>query len=366
MPLTQPPHRRPGVLLGLSGGVDSGVAALLLTQGGYRVEAVTFGLWTDPEASGSNRCCTADTILTARRLAEHLDISHDLVDLSKEFFECVVSYFVSTYAAAQTPNPCVHCNARLRLPILACMADELGLEHVATGHYARLDPQSLGLLRGRDPLKDQSYVLAQVDPALLRRAVFPLGELTKPEVRAIAHDHGLPVEASPESQDICFVPDGDYRRFLARRVSGSSGPILDTEGRTRGAHEGLYRYTIGQRRGLGVADSEPLYVVEQRLSDNALIVGRAADLEVMGLQLTDVVVHRPHPGGDEVNVAVQYRSTGESAPARLEPYDPNVRSLQVAFSEPAAGVAPGQLAVVYHEESVLLSGSITSTARRGE
>jgi len=360
----RPSGQRRGVLLAVSGGVDSGVAALRLLQQGYWVEAVTFSLWTDPDASKPNRCCAADAILAARDLADHLGIVHHLVDLREEFLSEVVSYFVETYADARTPNPCVQCNAHLRFPVLVRMAEELGLDHISTGHYARLDPGSDCLLRGHDNHKDQSYVLAHVSPALLRQSLFPVGDLTKGEVRACAREHGLPVHASPESQDICFIPDGDYRRFLATRIRSGEGPILDREGKVRGTHSGLYRYTIGQRRGLGIADTEPLYVVELRPSRNALVVGRWEDLEVTSLELTDVVVHAPLHVGDDAPTVVQYRSTGDSVPVVPPRYDHDTDSLLLTLKRPAQGVSPGQLAVVYQGASVLLSGTILCASPR--
>ncbi len=244
-----PPAGATGALVGLSGGVDSAVAALLLLQGGLRVEAVTFALWSDPACNRPNLCCSAESILAARATAQQLGIEHHLVDLADPFLREVVEPFVEEYARARTPNPCVRCNAYLRFPVLRSLADRRRLSHLATGHYARLSGNPPRLRRAMVAGKDQSYVLAQVLPRLLAGSLFPLGGLSKAQVREVALRAGLPVHSRPESQEACFIPDNDYRRFLRTRVDPRPGAIVDLSGQEIGRHRSLFDFTVGQRKG---------------------------------------------------------------------------------------------------------------------
>ena len=288
-PLSRPAQSTPAtVLVAMSGGVDSSVAALLSRREGLQPVGVTFRLWSDPSCSVGAGCCSPETVLRARRVAHALGMPHVTVDLTDDFHRTVVDDFVKEYAAARTPNPCVACNYMLRFSALVELADRLGIERVATGHYARLLGTPRRLHRAADPAKDQAYVLARVASELLERVEFPLGELSKPEVRRLAKAAGLEVHDAEESQEICFIPDDDYRRFLTERLGVARGPIIDREGREFGAHEGAYRFTIGQRKGLGLAMGDPVYVSDIR-ADGAVVVGPREELLVDEVVLRNVV-----------------------------------------------------------------------------
>lgn len=345
------------MLVGLSGGVDSAVAALVLLEAGYRVHGVTFSLWTDSSLSAENRCCSAHALGSARQTAERLGIPHDVVDLADPFYRVVVEPFVATYAGGMTPNPCVACNARLRMPMLFRLAGQWGLDGIATGHYARLVGVPPRLHRARAEDKDQSYVLARVDPQVLESAHFPLGELDKAEVRARAKRAGLEVHGRAESQEICFIPDNDHRRFLSERLEHRPGPICDLNGRQIGHHAGIHRFTIGQRKGLGIAAAQPLYVVAIRGQDNAVIVGPAAVLEVRELEVRDITWHEP--ALLEQPLRVQIRSTGRPVAAEVLAWEGDGLRLGLRGSERAA--APGQTAVIYHGDQVVCGGVIVSS-----
>lgn len=351
-----PPAGATGALVGLSGGVDSAVAALLLVQSGLRVVGVTFALWSDPTCDQPNLCCSAESILAARATAEQLSVEHHLLDLSHPFLREVVEPFVEEYARARTPNPCVRCNARLRFPALRSLADHLRLSHIATGHYARLSGDPPRLRRAAAREKDQSYVLSQVDAGLLADSLFPLGGFSKAQVRRLAREAGLPVHSRPESQEACFIPDNDYRRFLRTRVEPRPGAIVDVRGKEIGRHGSFFDFTVGQRKGLGIAAAAPLYVVALREQSAQVVVGPREALKVAGLVVRDVVCHRLPDGGEAV--LLQFRSTGEAVPAR---FSAGAGRLHVSFAQPAVGVAPGQVAVAYEGEDVLWSGIIDRT-----
>ncbi|NLE75009.1 MAG: tRNA 2-thiouridine(34) synthase MnmA [Actinobacteria bacterium] len=351
------PESKTSVLVGLSGGVDSAVAAMLLVRAGHRVCGVTFSLWTDPDCRGQNLCCSSDTLLAAERIAEDLGITHEVVDLSADFYADVVRPFVEGYARGCTPNPCVACNAYVRVPALLRKADEMGYRLVATGHYARMQGTPPRLHRGRSQAKDQSYVLAGVQPALLERLLFPLGDLTKAQVRSLALQAGLDVGAQAESQEICFIPDNDHRRFLATRLTPKPGLILDHYGREIGKHDGIHRFTIGQRRGLGVAATEPLYVLEIRQGDGVVIVGAAEFLAVRRLTVRELVWHRRPVSMS--GLTVQIRSMGRAVPVHVIHYEEEVLELDLECRERAA--APGQAAVLYSGDAVVCGGIIATS-----
>lgn len=348
---TSPYHE--GVLIGMSGGVDSSVAALQLRRAGLPVVGVTFRLWSDPVCATGRTCCSPETIMAARRLAHRLGIPHLTVDLSGAFFEEVVEHFIGEYAAARTPNPCVRCNAALRFAELARLADRLGLAWIATGHYARSGPE--GLRRGLDPVKDQSYVLSRVEPALLRRARFPLGELHKAQTRELARAAGLEVHDSPESQEICFIPDDDYRRFLKERLGERPGSLVTEEGRVVGTHRGLYNFTVGQRRGLGVPGPEPFYVVALAPDREEVVVGPGIAADVHRVVVRDLVRHVDQlPSQAEA----QLRSMGGPVRASVSDASEEVR---LELHQAARGIAPGQTAVLYEGDRVLAAGVIAAT-----
>jgi tRNA-specific 2-thiouridylase len=348
-----------GVLVGMSGGVDSSVAALALLEQGYRVVGVTFRLWSDPVCVTGRSCCSPESILEARATAHRLGLAHLTVDLSSAFYQEVVEDFIAQYRVARTPNPCVRCNATLRFSALAAVADRLRLRWIATGHYARMLGDPPRLHRGRDLHKDQSYVLAEVSPHLLRRTLFPLGEWDKQATRSRARGGGLPVHDAPESQDICFIPDDDYRRFLSERLGDAPGDIVDLQGRVLGRHRGVYRYTIGQRRGLGIAAAEPLYVVALRADEREVVVAPATEAEVCDVVVESIVRHASLPP----RVAAQLRSSGDALAARVEEAVPE--RLVVHLERPACGIAPGQAAVLYEGDAVVVAGTIVETRSAG-
>jgi len=343
-----------GVLVGMSGGVDSAVAALLLREEGYRVVGLTLKLWTDPASSGERGCCSAETVRRARRVAHDLGIPHLTVGAGDLFHSRVVEYFVGEYAGGRTPNPCAKCNARVRFGLMLDIAHRLGLARIGTGHYARLMGEPPGLARGIDTGKDQSYVLAEVAPDILGQAMFPLGGMRKAQVRALAAQAGLEGHSVPESQEICFVPNDDHRRFLRERLGERPGAIVDAAGRELGRHLGTYNFTIGQRKGLGIATARPLLVTGLFAERCQVTVGDAVEAAVGRVSLTGITRH--HADAERACTA-QLRSSGGRVPAHM------ANGATVDLEEPVVGVAPGQTAVLYEGEKVVLAGTIQSTER---
>jgi tRNA-specific 2-thiouridylase len=354
-----------GVLVGMSGGVDSAVAALLLKEQGYRVVGVTLSLWNDPHSGGERSCCSPETVRRARRVAHSLGIPHLTIDATAAFAESVVSYFVEEYESGRTPNPCAKCNSRVRFGLMLDVADWLGLSWVGTGHYARLSGEDRLLARGVDPVKDQSYVLAEVDPAALRRVLFPLGGMTKGTVRRLAAEAGLEGHGVPESQEICFVADDDHRRFLRDRLGDKPGLIVDRAGHKLGEHAGTYNYTIGQRKGLNVPSQTPLYVVDIDIGRSEVVVGSTDELEVSAVTVGALTWHESRPTGP---VSLQVRSSGEALAGLLQEDESMFDfegTVTVVLECPARAVALGQTAVVYRDERVVCAGTIVATRPAG-
>jgi tRNA-uridine 2-sulfurtransferase len=340
------------VVAAMSGGVDSAVTALLLKEAGYDVATVTFRLHDGEK--GSRSCCSPDTVLFARDTAHRMGLPHFTLDLKELFNQRVTQDFVGSYVAGRTPNPCVACNAHVKFHAVSFLADKLGFRHVATGHYARLvqEPGEVTMARPVDASKDQTYVLWPVPKGLLSRTIFPLGEYRKEEVRRIAEERGLAVAYTPESQDICFIPDGNYRGFLRKKVAPEPGEILDKKGRTLGRHAGVVDFTVGQRRGIGVSASTPLYVTEVRPRTKQIVVGRRKDLEVREV-LVGGLNWFLDPSEAET---VQVRYNGSPVACEIEDAgDGEVRAL---LSEPVVGVAPGQSAVFYKGDRVIGGGVV--------
>lgn len=357
---------RKRVAVAMSGGVDSSVAAALLVQAGYRVEGVMLKLWSEPAGPQAgltaNRCCTPDQMADARRVAELLDIPFRTWDVAQLFREVVVESFVEGYAAGLTPNPCLDCNRQVRFGYLLEQVRAMGADYLATGHYVRLRETNgrHELLCGVDPSKDQSYVLHMLNQSHLPHLLFPVGRYRKAEIRALAQDLGLPVAAKADSQDICFLADGDYRRFL-RQVAPESmepGPILDRGGRVLGTHEGLPAYTIGQRKGLRISAPEPLYVLEIDPRRNALIVGtrEAAGRRHLIAKDTCWVDGCPPDGGRPFPAEVRIRYRSRPLPAVVEPLTGGRTA--VRFDAPLFDMTPGQAAVFYRGEVCLGGGTI--------
>ena len=356
--------KRQRAVVALSGGVDSAVAAALLVERGYEVIGVMLRLWSEPGDGADNRCCTPEAVEDARQVARVLGIPFYLLNCERGFKFHVVDPFIREYACGRTPNPCLACNRHIKFGYLMQMALALDASYLATGHYARVQQVNGGyrLLRGIDPRKDQSYVLYMLDQEQLRHTLFPIGEYTKPEVRAMAERWKLPVAAKGDSQDVCFVRDHDYRRFLGTYAPEAiyPGPILDSAGREIGQHGGLPFYTIGQRRGLGIAWSEPLYVLEVDVDRNALIVGPASELGAQRLRVREARARSSsspgHPPPAPASVMAKVRYTGREVGATLHPRDDGI--VEVSLATPLRDIAPGQAAVFFRGEALLGGGII--------
>jgi tRNA-specific 2-thiouridylase len=352
------PLRAGRVAVAMSGGVDSAVAAMLLRDAGRDVVGVTMRLWHDPAAAAAERsCCSPETVRLARAGAHALGIPHLVLDAAERFRAGVVEGFIDGYRAGRTPNPCVTCNGGVRFRILADAAALLGARGLATGHYARLERGAGGrpvVSRAADAGKDQSYMLAMLDPAIRERLEFPLGDLAKADVRAMARAAGLPAADAVESQEVCFVGEGGYAPFLERNAGLASrpGPILHEDGRRLGTHAGYWRYTVGQRRGIGVAATEPLYVLATDPEANTVTVGPRASLAAHGLHLEPVRVH-DELGGAPLEVRVRYRGRALRGRARAAGH-----GLRVDLLDVADGAAPGQTAALYRDGRLVAAGTI--------
>jgi len=355
---------REWAIVAMSGGVDSAVAAGLLLEQGYDVTGVMLHLWSEPGPGVDNRCCTPRAVKDARRVARALGIPFRVIDCARRFKAAVVDTFIEEYGRGRTPNPCIRCNRHIKFGYLLDVARVAGADYLATGHYAgiRRTNGTYRLLRGVDPRKDQSYFLYTLGQEELQNVLFPLGEVTKSRVRELAEEWGLPVAEKDESQDICFLPDQDYRRFLRDYAPETlePGPILDRQGKELGKHRGLPLYTIGQRRGIGVTWSEPLYVLEKDVSRNALIVGPASQLGWRRFQVEDIRFVADHPPSFPARVGVKIRSTSREAKAILHPG--SGETLSVETEKPLRDVTPGQAAVFYRGREVLGGGIISSSS----
>ncbi|HZB04502.1 MAG TPA: tRNA 2-thiouridine(34) synthase MnmA [Actinomycetota bacterium] len=346
------------VLVAMSGGVDSSVAACLLAEEGYEVMGSHLKL---VHTGGvEHGCCGPGAEADARGVARRAGIPFEVVDLSELFDERVVGEYVSEHAAGRTPNPCVRCNERIKFGAFLDRAEDLGVDLVATGHYVRTVPAADGgwrLLRGRDRAKDQSYVLAGLSQAQVARSRFPVGALTKAETRAHAERLGLPVAAKPDSQDLCFAPEADSVGFLEERAPQlvRAGEVVDPAGRVLGAHRGIHRFTIGQRRGLGISTAERSYVVDVDAPNNRVVVGPSSLLARRELRAERVSwIGLPPERPVEAEVKIRYR--GPDAAAVVEPL-PDRRAL-VRFRSPQRAVTPGQQVAFYAGEEVLGAGTI--------
>lgn len=366
--LAKPPEQT-RVVVAMSGGVDSSVAAALLRREGYDVLGVTLQLYDHGAALGrKGACCAGQDIYDARRVADTLEMPHYVLDYESRFRESVIEDFADSYLRGETPIPCVRCNQRVKFRDLLETARELGAEALATGHYVRRveGPQGPELHRARDARRDQSYFLFATTREQLAFLRFPLGERPKRETRALAAALGLPVAAKPDSQDICFVPQGGYARVVEKLRPGAlePGEIRHLDGRVLGRHEGTIRYTIGQRRGIGVGGTrEPLYVVAIDPQRHEVVVGPKGALardEVEVGELNWLEGAAPPPEGRAVTVKL--RSVQEAAPARVSPLRGREGGALVRLAEPAFGVAPGQAAVFYQGERVLGGGWIRAAA----
>ena len=345
----------------MSGGVDSSVAAALLQQQGYEVIGMMLRLWSEPGKEDSNRCCTPDSMAVARRVAAKLDIPFYVVDAKDIFRKTVVQYFLDGYAAGVTPNPCLLCNRKIRWTFLLEHALALGADCMATGHYVRKKTTGNGvhqLLRAVDPSKDQSYVLHVLNQEKLSRALFPVGEYPKTEIRNMAKILGLPVYKRPDSQDLCFLAGEDYRNFIQRNAPEmlAPGEIVTRAGQTLGQHNGLANYTIGQRKGLGVSSPVPLYVLGKDAGTNTLVVGTADELGTAELIAKDVNWTSGEAPREAFRAEVKIRYTAREASALVTPLDGG-RQVRVQFDAPQRDVTAGQ-AAVFSDRELLLGGGI--------
>jgi tRNA-specific 2-thiouridylase len=360
----QPVNNR--VVVAMSGGVDSSVAAALLVEQGYEVVGMMMRLWSEPGSNGApiaNRCCTPDQMADARRIADQLNIPFYVLDTKEHFRQTIVQFFIDEHAQGRTPNPCIQCNRQIRFTYLLNQALALDANYLTTGHYARIRQTEAGyqLLKGVDETKDQSYVLHVLNQEKLAHAMFPVGEYTKVEVRELARKFGLPVASKHDSQDLCFLGDGDYRRFL-REYAGAQkpGPIVDGDGRTLGQHTGLANYTIGQRKGLGISAPEPMFVLQKDARQNALIVGPRDELGQQILVARDVnwLAGEPPSGPVQAQVKVRYKAKGVAAMVE----DVGNGRVRAQFQEPVFGITAGQGAVFFDGDVCLGGGIIADPA----
>ena len=351
------------IVVAMSGGVDSSVAAALLAEQGHDVIGVSMQLYDQSEGQASfGSCCSLDDLHDARRVAAAINIPHYILNFERQFDEEVVSNFVREYAAGRTPLPCAHCNSDLKFATLLERARGLGAETVATGHYARVEHDAATgrylLKRGVDPAKDQSYFLFSLTQDQLARAMFPVGDRPKEAVREYARERRLPVANKPDSQEICFIPDHDYARFVAAHAPGAAvgGAIVDERGHVVGSHEGIHRFTVGQRKGLGIASGTPMYVLSLRPAAREVVVGPKAALEQTRLTASGVNwIVKPSAG--PVRAQVQIRHRHQAADATVRAAD-RPDSAEVVFDTPQIAITPGQAVVFYDGETVLGGGWI--------
>lgn len=353
------------VVVAMSGGVDSSVAAALLVEQGFEVIGMMMRLWSEPGTGHQNRCCTPDAMAQAKRVAAQLGIPFYAIDAQEPFYNHVVQYFIDGYTHGITPNPCLICNRHIRWEFLLNHALAFGAEYLATGHYARLreDSGRIQLLKSVDKSKDQSYVLHVLNPEQLSRTLFPLGEHSKNEVRQLAQQFNLPVADRPESQDLCFLGEGDYREFLIRNSTPdhNSGLIKNNKGEILGEHNGLAMYTIGQRRGLGLSSPDPLYVLEKDLQRNELIVGTKEGLKQHKLLTRDVNWLSIEPPMKPIRAQVKIRYKASEEWAVIKPEENG--HAEVHFDQKIIGITPGQAAVFYDDEICLGGGIIQASER---
>ncbi len=354
---------KPRVLLGMSGGVDSSVSAILLKEQGYEVIGITMKLFEE-EFQGS--CCNVDSTMEAKRICDYLELPHYTLNFKEEFKKYVIDDFIKCYSNCQTPNPCIECNRYLKFGAMYKKAQELQCEYIATGHYAKIEyseeyKQNV-LKKAKAIEKDQSYVLYNIPKYLLNKLKLPLGDFkNKSEVREIANKHNLLVANKPDSEDICFIPDGNYKKFLQNNsnIKEKEGNIINTDGKILGTHTGLYKYTIGQRKGLGISNETPLYVIDFYKEKNELIVGEESKLYKKEFIVTDINWLLTNYLDKELTAYVKTRYSSKAYKAKLIP---DLNNIKVVYDEPQKSITPGQSAVFYVDDIVIGGGKIMSSS----
>lgn len=343
------------VIIGMSGGVDSSASAALLKRQGYEVVGVTMKLWNGEQADAG--CCSFSAIDDAKKVADTLGIRHYVLDYQKQFQKNVIDYFVGEYKAGRTPNPCVVCNKYIKFTALSEMADELGVDYIATGHYAKIEEKDgrFLLVRPEDRRKDQTYFLYNMTQGQLSRTLFPLYGVTKDETRQIAEECGLPVSQKKDSQDICFIPDGDYVGFITRRDgSMPDGNFVDADGNVLGKHKGIMNYTIGQRKGLGIALNRPMYVVGINPAENTVVLGEDGSQMKNELCAHSVNLISVEKIDSPFECTAKIRYNAPDVPCTVYP-DEN--GFKVEFKQPQKSVTPGQMVVLY-DNNIVIGGGI--------
>ncbi len=357
------------ILVAMSGGIDSTVTAAMLHDMGYQVIGITMKTWDYASSGVSTKetgCCSLDSLQDARRVAVDMGFHHFILDIRDEFGDAVIDNFVEEYVAGRTPNPCVLCNTHIKWNALLKRADGLDCEFIATGHYARINQlnERFYISKARDLHKDQSYVLWGLSQAALSRSKFPLAEYLKPEVRQIAIDMGYDnLAKKAESYEICFVPDNDYRSFLKRRVDGLAtqvhgGHFTDKNGTVLGTHDGYPFYTIGQRKGLGLAFGKPMYVTDIFPETNTVVLGEEEELDRPGMMVSKLNWHKYQTVDPSMDLTtkVRYKNPGHSSQVT-----PMLDQLHIHFNSKVKGIAPGQSAVVYEGDDIICGGIISSS-----